>query len=94
MAYWLKTDGTIEEVKPANGKTFELKELQMMVGGFIEQTYTIEGDCLIVNEEGKLHGLPLNPIATDRYKYRGHDVIVGNAVQAKLEELQGDEDEE
>lgn len=52
-----------------------LKALQSAVGGYIE-TVTFEKDCtLIVNEEGKLQGLPVN------FRIFG-DVIVGTALFA------------
>lgn len=52
-----------------------LKALQSAVGGYIE-TVTFAEDCtLIVNEEGKLQGLPVN------FRIFG-DVIVGTALFA------------
>ena len=51
----------------------ELETLQNLVGGYIEVVSMGGGVGLIVNEEGKLNGLPTNfPI--------GRDVIVGTAV--------------
>ena len=50
-----------------------LKALQSAVGGYIE-TVTFAEDCtLVVNEEGKLKGLPMN------FRIFG-DVIVGTAL--------------
>lgn len=50
-----------------------LEDLQCIVGGYIE-TVTFAEDCtLIVNEEGKLQGLPVN------FRIFG-DVIVGTAL--------------
>lgn len=41
-----------------------LESLQEEVGGFIEWV-NLDGDCgVYVNEEGKLLGLPVNPLAT------------------------------
>ena len=52
-----------------------LKALQSAVGGYIE-TVTFAEDCtLVVNEEGKLKGLPMN------FRIFG-DVIAGTAVLA------------
>ena len=41
-----------------------LKEAQEFVGGYVEGITFPNGDYLIINEEGKLIGLPLNPEAT------------------------------
>ena len=42
----------------------DLKAAQDFVGGNVEGITFPNGDYLIVNEEGKLMGLPLNPEAT------------------------------
>ena len=61
-----------------------LKEMQEFVGGYIEIVYAPNGDHIILNEEGKLKGLPINYEATkhwvgDNSGYDG-DYIVGNAL--------------
>ena len=48
--------------------TPSLKEAQDFVGGMVECITWPNGDLLIVNEEGKLIGLPLNPEATLLWK--------------------------
>ena len=48
--------------------TPSLKEAQDFVGGMVECITWPNGDLLIVNEEGKLMGLPLNPEATLLWK--------------------------
>ena len=60
MATLIKTDGTVTTVEPRNGKSFCLEELQHAVGGYIEAVYLPDGKVMIVNEEGKLDGLPQN----------------------------------
>lgn len=51
----------------------DLQTLQELVGGYIECVMVGKGIVLVVNEEGKLDGLPANfPL--------GNDVIVGTAV--------------
>ena len=73
----LKPDGSVEDYPPA-GKTYTLEELQKAVGGYIEIVHPGDGRYLmVVNEEGKLHGLPPNPRATALYE---RDHIVGNAL--------------
>lgn len=54
-----KTDGTIEEVSPKNGKSFTLDELYTFVGSPIDIRYLPSGKQLVVNDEGAL--TPLEP---------------------------------
>lgn len=71
------------------GDSLDLKTLQEIVEGHIETVPTMMssawskekdvGLTLIINEEGKLLGLPMNQLATDM-AYLFNDVIVGNAV--------------
>ena len=77
-------------------KTPSLKEAQDFVGGYVECITFPNGDVLIVNEEGKLKGLPLNPEATllwkitfdnDNYITGRKDVVVGPAIYIKKHAL-------
>ena len=69
-----------------------LKEAQEFVGGYVEGITFPNGDYLIINEEGKLMGLPLNPEATalwratfdnDNYVTGRKDFVVGPAILIK-----------
>ena len=69
-----------------------LKEAQAYVGGYVEGISFPNGDYLIVNEEGKLMGLPLNEQASklwkdtfdnDNYMTGRDDFVVGNAILIK-----------
>ena len=69
-----------------------LKEAQEFVGGYVEGITFPNGDYLIINEEGKLIGLPLNEEATklwkdtfdnDNYITGRNDFVVGNAILIK-----------
>ena len=69
-----------------------LKEAQEFVGGYVEGISFPNGDYLIINEEGKLIGLPLNPEATalwratfdnDNYVTGRKDFVVGPAILIK-----------
>jgi hypothetical protein len=95
MATFYRTDGTVETLQPANGVNWELKELQILVGGYIEVTRTFDGRFLIVDEEGKLKRKELNILATRQYIYGRHDPIVGDAViiDTRLE-MNGPEEED
>ena len=73
-----------------------LKEAQDFVGGMVECITWPNGDLLIVNEEGKLMGLPLNPEATllwrmtftkDKYVTGYDDFVVGPAIYIKKHAL-------
>ncbi len=77
----LKADGTNQKYPPANGKHYTLAELQAAVGGYIEIVHLDEG-ALVINEEGKLHGLPLNERASELYYLHNGPVdhIVGDAL--------------
>ena len=76
--------------------TPDLKGAQEFVGGYVECITFPNGDVLIVNEEGKLRGLPLNPEATllwkitfdnDNYITGRKDVVVGPAIYIKKHAL-------
>ena len=73
-----------------------LKEAQKFVGGYVEGITFPNGDYLIINEEGKLMGLPLNPEATalwratftkDKYLFGYDDFVVGPAILIKKQAL-------
>ncbi len=84
----INPDNSIKETKPTNEKIFSLTELQEIVGGYIEIVFFQNGYCLVVNEEGKLNGLPLNPYATLLMYENGiNDVIVGNALHCHITQL-------
>lgn len=67
-----------------------LLELQKLVGGSITASWRYWEKCslnkrqaLIVNEEGKLQGLPENPTATIIAGLVGVDMLVGDAIIVK-----------
>ena len=69
-----------------------LKEAQAFVGGYVEGISMPNGDYLIVNEEGKLKGLPFNEEASklwkdtfdnDNFITGRDDFVVGNAILIK-----------
>ena len=74
----------------------DLKTTQDFVGGMVEGISFPNGDYLIVNEEGKLMQLPLNPEATalwratfdnDNYITGRKDFVVGPAILIKKNAL-------
>jgi len=80
----MKADGTHEYIEPANGKEWQLGELQKLVGGLIETFPTPKEDVILVlHEEGKLTVSPtLNMEATVlvREFLMDNDWIAGDAV--------------
>ena len=74
----------------------DLKAAQDFVGGYVEGITFPNGDYLIINEEGKLMGLPLNLEATalwretfdnDNYITGRDDFVVGPAILIRAKAL-------
>ena len=74
----------------------DLDAAQKFVGGMVEGITFPNGDYLIINEEGKLMQLPLNPEATtlwratftkDKYAFGYDDFVVGPAILIKKDAL-------
>ena len=70
----------------------DLKAAQEFVGGYVEGITFPNGDYLIINEEGKLMGLPINEQATklwketfdnDNFITGRNDFVVGPAILIK-----------
>lgn len=85
MATLYKTSGEKVTISPRR-KRFSLTELQELVDGYIEYIY-LEDHVLVVNEEGRLYGLPVNPGATQLVRQFGYDFIVGDAVYCRKAEV-------
>lgn len=71
----------------------ELSALQSAVGGWIQAVDLKDGMSMYLNEEGKVHGLDLNPVATKYFEDTygvGSDVIVGDVVFTGLPDGNGD----
>ena len=75
-------NGDFQETQPNNGSTFELEELQEVVGGYIEIVRLNDGRIIIVNEDGLSLNLPVNIEATNilRRDHSTTQYIVGNAI--------------
>ena len=80
MAKLFKVDGTVEDVKPANGKSFTLEELQKMVGGLIQVVPVFKSKYIIVDEEGRLKNYKHNTIASLLVMDEVNGDIVGDMV--------------
>ena len=65
-----------------------LEQAQKFVGGYVEGISFPNGDYLIINEEGRLKKLPLNPEATLLWRMHfDHNDIVGPAILIKKQAL-------
>lgn len=75
-------NGDFQETQPNNGSTFELEELQEVVGGYIEIVRLNDGRVIIVNEDGLSLNLPVNIEATNilRRDHSTTQYIVGTAI--------------
>lgn len=75
-------DKDSEDYSPKNGTTFELEEMQEIVGGYIEIIRLNDGQIIVVNEEGLPQGLPVNIEATNilRRDHSTTQYIVGTAI--------------
>lgn len=76
------TDKEAEDYTPKNGKTFELDELQGIVGGWIEIVRLKDGRIIVIDEDGKSKNKAVNIPATNILR-RDHfttDYIVGTAI--------------
>ena len=82
----------IPQTKVIADKKPTLEEMQDFVGGYIQVVVGVDGSQIIINEEGKIHGLPMNMVATTFYLGEDwdddtsamvHDVLVGNAMILK-----------
>lgn len=71
-AVLLRTTGEVEAVTPALDRVLSLEQMQQAVGGFID-VHTWDGEqeahqlgdtCLVIEEEGKYYGRPINALAT------------------------------
>ena len=89
-----KINTTAAEFKIIEDKKDEpkYKEVSKFVGGMVECITFPNGDLLLINEEGKLIDLPLNPEATalwratfdnDNYITGRKDFVVGPAILIK-----------
>lgn len=76
------TDKGAEDYTPKNGTTFELEEMQKIIGGYVEPIRLNDGRMIIVDEDGKSKDKAVNIPATNilRRDHYTTDYIVGNAI--------------
>ena len=83
MSKLYKTDGTIEDFNPANGKEFTLDEMQKAVGGYIELVYLPDNKILVVDEEGMIKQKLFNKKISEMIM----KPIVGNVILCKRSQI-------
>lgn len=90
MATIIYTTGERKEVGPANGQYFSLKELQNVVGGYIENLRIDDNHIMVLNEDGKYMKLPHNAQATALVAplLLSWDHIVGDVIVCEDKELE------
>jgi len=90
MALLIQPGTPAREIQPANGRAFTLAEMQAFVEGYIEIVRLPDGRAIVINEEGKLRQMPLNPEATILAAPRiAPDFIVGPALVCTWNEAGG-----
>ena len=93
-----KVNTTAEQFKLITDKKDEpdLQSAQLFVGGYVECIQFPNGDLLLLNEEGKLMQMPLNPEATtlwrthftkETHAFGYDDFVVGPAMVIKKDAL-------
>ena len=95
MSKEIKTTAKLQIIENSKHEP-NLEAAQEFVGGDVEGITFPNGDYLIINEEGKLMGLPLNPEATalwratfdnDNFVTGRKDFVVGPAILIKKDAL-------
>jgi hypothetical protein len=89
MAVVLHSDGSFDRVSPANKATgFSLEEVYSYVQtDMVQVVMTRDGRIMVIDEEGKLKGKPVNQTATRLYIYGDSDPIVGDVVVCNEQEF-------
>ncbi len=92
MATLIREDGGAKDLMPADLKQgFTLAELYAVLGcDVVEAVRLKNGRILVIDENGKLVGRPVNELATmlARGVLQAHDVIVGPALLCTRQEFQ------
>ncbi len=89
MPKYYKIDGYIADVMPKNRKHFTYDELRLFVGSIVQIVPMPSGKLMVIHEDGKLIGLPMNHKATEvwkeeypieKYPQNNDELIVGDAL--------------
>ena len=85
----IRTDGTKEAIEYTEETASRV--LTDAVGGYFERV-RVGYAFMWLNEEGKIHGLPINAIATDLFEqfYGDVDIIAGDVILTGLDGPEGE----
>lgn len=90
MGMIITVDGLVRDARPSNGGSFNLKECQQVVDGYIEIVNLKPDMVMVINEEGKFTKAP-NSVATMIARAHNaifpNDYIAGNCLICKNEEV-------
>lgn len=84
----LETDGSKREVQPSNGSAFTMEEVYKLIGAeTIEARYCSEDMMILMDEDGKRKGQPINYQATLLLEsiLSKHDFVVGPVLYCSKE---------
>lgn len=92
-AYIVHDNGRMEKVEPRNKNDFQADELNDIVGGHFEIVpIYIENvrHWMVLNEEGKIHELPINKVATKLFVLATgrYDSIHGDVLICKEHQIE------
>lgn len=77
----IRVNGTRQEYLPADGRHYTLEEMQKAIGGgYVQIVQTKDGRLMVIDEEGKIKGFPVNTVATRLYRFGDQDPIVGDVL--------------
>lgn len=97
VAKLITSNGEILMIRPKKGDSFTLEELQRYVDGNIQICTPPgkSGAILVVNEEGKVEGLPVNELASAMWQElaepgseRSFDDVVGDVVLCHTSQIE------
>jgi hypothetical protein len=93
MALLIRTDDTLDELRPAKPPAFSLQEIHHAIGGYMEVVPLPHFRLyLVANEDGIRLGLPVNGFATllvRKFTVVLPTPVVGDCLIATAEELGG-----
>lgn len=82
MAQIIRSTGEVEEVTLSE----DIADIQKIVGGFVEMICLPDKRLMLVDEDGKMKGLPINKVATEMYAPQW-DTVVGDVIVCTRKEF-------
>ena len=88
MATLMTPDGRTKRVLPSQGGVFTNEELWSLVGGYYEVTRTLDGEMMLVDDDGWRKEVELNIPATRIFALGRTQVILGPALVLEPGEIE------